>query len=53
MKRCIILRRDSRGDLEKDIEKFANKYTIEHMSFSTLVFPDYSTEYSCCLIYSE
>ena len=53
MKKCIILCRDSRGDLEKDIEKFANKYAIEHMSFSTLVFLNYPAEYSCCLIYNE
>lgn len=53
MNKCVILRNTYRSDLEKEIEKFANKYTIEHMSFSTLVFPDCSTEYSCCLIYSE
>ena len=53
MKKCVILRRDSRVELEGAIEKFANKYLIEHMSFSTLVFSDCSIEYSCCLIYNE
>ena len=53
MNKCIILRNESRADLEKAIERFANKYTIEHLSFSVLVFPDCSTEYSCCLLYNE
>ena len=51
MNKCIILRNESQMALETAVEKFANKYSIEHLSFSTIVFPDFSVEYSCCLIY--
>ena len=51
MYKSIILKSENRNELERKIEHVANNFIIEHLSFSTVAYSDYTVEYSCCLLY--
>lgn len=53
MHKSIILKSSKRSELERKIEYYANNFTIEHLSFSTIVYPSGSVEYVCCLVYKN
>ena len=53
MHKSIILKSSKRSELERKIEYYANKFSIEHMSFSTIAYPGCDVEYVCCLVYKN
>lgn len=53
MHKSIILKSSKRSELERKIEYYANNFSIEHLSFSTIVYPSSSVEYVCCLVYKN
>lgn len=53
MYKSIILKSSKRSELERKIEHYANNFSIDLMSFSTIVYPSCDVEYVCCLIYKN